>query len=136
MNMKPQETYILLLEALGKWRNVLAARMFGYWKNSAEYKSDSRKKAQYDEYAELRELTLALRAEMNSIAQLMLNKKIFTEEEYILMMNDQMGLLLMQYQKHFPGIVARWDMVGVTDKKAWDEAKKKYGIPPMPQELN
>lgn len=134
--MHPEEVYKKLTNALAKWRNVHAAKMFGYWKSGKEYNSDPRKKAQYDEYTDLRELCLILRAEVNALTSMLAMKRVCTREELILMMNDETGLLIAAWQKKFPGMMCNWDTLAIMNREEWKKTREQNGLPPLPQELN
>lgn len=83
-----------ILEKLTKWRNVFAS-----WQLGTRDKEDPENQAVKDH----RELTILLRAEMNAVTKLLLDKGAFTAEEFTLQVLEEALHLDKQYEAQFPG---------------------------------
>lgn len=85
------------MNRLTKWRIVLAS-----WQLGTRSDTDAECKA----VKEHREATILLRAELNAIAFLLLEKKVFTEEEFDAARLGAADRLNADYQAFFPGFKA------------------------------
>lgn len=85
------------LERLGKWRMV-----FTGWQLGTRKKGDPEGDAVRDH----RELTMALRAEGNALAALLIAKGVFTAQEYTDSVHEEARQLCEQYERRFPGFKA------------------------------
>lgn len=85
------------IERLGKWRTV-----FTGWQLGTRAKGDPESDAVRDH----RELTMLLRAEVNAQTQLLVNRGVFTSEEYTKQVHEEARLLCEAYERRFPGFKA------------------------------
>lgn len=85
------------LQRLAKWRTVFAG-----WQLGTRDKTDPECQAVRDH----RELSLILRAEVNTLAQLMIEKGVFTSGEYDAQLQKEAKILCEHYEKQFPGFKA------------------------------
>ena len=70
------------------------------------------------------------RAEITAIVSLLIDKGVFTLEEYQGAMKAEMEMLLSDLQQEWPEIVAHPQMTEVKDAKAFAERAKREGWPP------
>ena len=85
------------LEILCKWRSVFAG-----WQLGTRPKGDP----ECDAVRDHREVTMILRAEVTAIAALLIEKGIFTEDEFKFQVDFEAGWLSKQYEYKFPGMKA------------------------------
>ncbi|MGF6641851.1 hypothetical protein [Paraburkholderia sp. MM6662-R1] len=85
------------LERLTKWRSVFAG-----WQLGTRSDTDPEAQAVRDH----REVTILLRAEFNALAALLVEKGVFTEEEFTAQLGDEAELLSQAYARKFPGYEA------------------------------
>jgi hypothetical protein len=83
-----------ILEKLCKWRSVFAG-----WQLGTRPDSDPECKAVRDH----REVTMLMRAELNALTQLLINHKVFSQNEFSDQVAVEAGLLDKQYEEKFPG---------------------------------
>lgn len=88
------------IQRLGKWRVV-----FTGWQLGTRAKGDPEGDAVRDH----RELSMALRAEANALTQLLVQKGVFTAEEFTAQFTEECRLLCGQYERKFPGFKATDD---------------------------
>lgn len=88
------------IQRLGKWRTVFAG-----WQLGTRAKGDPEGDAVRDH----RELTMALRAEVNALTGLLIAKGVFTAEEFTARMQDESKHLCESYERRFPGFKATDD---------------------------
>jgi hypothetical protein len=82
------------LNRLTKWRGVFAS-----WQLGTRTKEDPECQAVRDH----REATIMLRAELSAVTFLLIEKKVFTDEEYDAALLGAADRLDAEYQKGFPG---------------------------------
>lgn len=85
------------IERLGKWRMVFAG-----WQLGTRPKGDPESDAVRDH----RELSMALRAEVSALTQLLVHKGVFTAEEYTEQVQQEARHLCRAYERRFPGFKA------------------------------
>lgn len=85
------------MERLGKWRMV-----FTGWQLGTRPKGDPEGDAVRDH----RELSMALRADVNALTALLIEKKVFTAEEYTAQLQRECEHLCREYERRFPGFKA------------------------------
>lgn len=85
------------VERLGKWRMV-----FTGWQLGTRPKGDPEGDAVRDH----RELSMALRAEVNALTALMIEKGVFTAEEFSQQFQLEAKHLCESYERRFPGFKA------------------------------
>lgn len=85
------------LNLLGKWRTIFAS-----WQLGTRSDTDPECAAVKDH----RELTMLLRVEVNALSQLMVEKKIFTRQEFEKALENEAIALMKGYEYRFPGAKA------------------------------
>lgn len=85
------------LEILCKWRSVFCG-----WQLGTRPITDPEAQAVRDH----REVTMILRAEVTAISALLIEKGVFTKDEFEFRINFEAGWLSKQYEKRFPGMKA------------------------------
>jgi hypothetical protein len=85
------------IERLGKWRTVFAG-----WQLGTRPKGDP----ECDAVRDHREATMALRAECNALTGLMVERGIFTAQEFHDRFQSECQHLCGEYEKRFPGFKA------------------------------
>lgn len=85
------------LNRLAKWRNILAG-----WQLGTRAKGDP----ECDAVRDTRELLLLLRAEQNALVTLLVEKGVFSIDEWDAQVATEADLLSKSYEKRFPGYVA------------------------------
>lgn len=85
------------IERLGKWRTVFAG-----WQLGTRPRGDPEGDAVRDH----RELTMALRSEVNALTGLLVDRGVFTAEEFTARFQDECRHLCEQYERRFPGFKA------------------------------
>lgn len=85
------------INKLCKWRGVFAT-----WQLGTLDKNDSK----YQAVSDHRELTTLLRAEVNAILELLIQKKVFTEVEFVSQLTAEADRLSKAYEGKFPGFSA------------------------------
>ena len=90
-------TYFKTLNRLAKWRKIFVS-----WQLGTRSDTDPEAKA----LADHREVTILLRAEMNALTRLMLEKKVFTETELMQTVESEAEFLMRAFEKIFPGAEA------------------------------
>jgi hypothetical protein len=103
------------LNRLTKWRNVFAG-----WQLGTRAKDDPECQAVKDH----REVTMLLRAEQSAFTKLLIDKGIFTEEEFHQAMMDEAEMLSKDYEERFPGMKAtdygiQYDRRAMETMKHW-----------------
>jgi hypothetical protein len=88
-------TWMEKMEKLGKWRSVFAG-----WQLGTRSNDDPECNAVRDH----REVTMALRAEVNALIQLLVAKGVFTVEEYQGQLGQEAEILDQHYERKFPGM--------------------------------
>jgi hypothetical protein len=90
-------TMVDALNRLCKWRMILAG-----WQLGTRPKGDPECEAVRDQ----REVLLLLRVEVNALTQLLIDRGIFTPEEFRDHLEVEAGLLERQLEQQFPGAKA------------------------------
>ena len=85
------------VQRLAKWRTLFAG-----WQLGTRAKGDPEGDAVRDH----REVTILLRAEMNALLGLLVEKEVITFEEFAVALEREADLLSADYAKRFPGIRA------------------------------
>jgi hypothetical protein len=85
------------LNRLAKWRMVLAG-----WQLGTRAKGDP----ECDAVRDHRESSLMLRAELNAVVQLLVEKNLIGSEEWAKQVTLEADLLSAEYEKRFPGFKA------------------------------
>lgn len=85
------------MERLGKWRTVFAG-----WQLGTRAKGDPESDAVRDH----RELSMALRADVNALTGILIRKGVFTAEEYTAQLQEEAKHLCEEYERRFPGFKA------------------------------
>ncbi|SRR5579883_504325 len=85
------------MNRLAKWRSVFAG-----WQLGTRTDTDSECQAVRDH----REVTMILRAEVNALVVLLIQKGVFTEAEYRGQIQEEARYLCEAYEKRFPGFKA------------------------------
>lgn len=85
------------LQRLAKWRTVFAG-----WQLGTRDKADPEAAAVRDH----RELTMIMRAELSALTGLMIEKGVFTAQEFSDALEAEADLLSKDYEKRFPGVRA------------------------------
>jgi predicted DNA-binding ArsR family transcriptional regulator len=103
-----QDRTMRALNILAKWRVL-----FTGWQLGTRAKGDPEGDAVRDH----REVTIMLRAELSALNGLLLEKGVYTGEEWLAALEQEAGLLAKDYERKFPGVTAHED--GLTfDKRA------------------
>lgn len=84
-------------QRLAKWRTLFAG-----WQLGTRAKGDPEGDAVRDH----REVTILLRAEMNALLGLLVEKEVITFEEFTVALEREADLLSADYARRFPGIRA------------------------------
>ncbi len=84
-------------QRLAKWRTVFAG-----WQLGTRAKGDPESDAVRDH----REITMLMRAELNALVCLMVEKRVFTAAEFTAQLELEAEHLSQAYQKRFPGFKA------------------------------
>lgn len=100
MNHEQLEAANASLNRLGKWRSLFAG-----WQLGTRPKGDP----ECDAVRDHRELTILLRAEVNALTRLLIEKGIFTGEEFTLTLGAEADKLSADYAERFPGVTASDD---------------------------
>lgn len=85
------------LNRLGKWRVLLTG-----WQLGTRAKGDPEGDAVRDH----REVTLMLRAEQSALVALLLDKGVFTRDEFHAALETEANLLNTDLERRFPGVTA------------------------------
>lgn len=85
------------MNRLAKWRSV-----FTSWQLGTRAKGDPESDAVRDH----REVTIIMRAELNALGALLIQKGVFTAEEFTAACEAEAELLSADYAKRFPGFKA------------------------------
>jgi len=85
------------LQRLGKWRTVFAG-----WQLGTRAKGDP----ECDAVRDHREVTLIMRAELNALAQLLVDRGVFTAQEFSEQVNVEAERSCADLSERFPGITA------------------------------
>lgn len=95
-----------VLNRLCKWRNYYASWQVGrYAKGEREF----------DAIADHRELSILLRVELTSVVSLLIEKGVFTVDEFVAKLDDE-GVNLMEIYCHsHPGVFASGAGLHITD---------------------
>ena len=84
-----------VFEKLAKWRQVFAG-----WQLGTRLKGDPECEAVRDH----REVTMFLRAEVNALTRILLERKVIAPENLARIMAEEAAALDAQYEKKFPGM--------------------------------
>lgn len=103
------------LNRLTKWRSVFAG-----WQLGTRTQDDPECKAVKDH----REVTILLRCELTAITKLLLDKGVFTQEEFQVAMLQEAEMLSKDYENRFPGMKAtdigiQYDHRAIETMKGW-----------------
>ena len=102
------------IERLSKWRDLLAG-----WQLGKRDESDTESQAVRDH----REVTLILRAEVNSLLRMCIEKGQFDESEFQTALAEEADLLSKVYERRFPGFRATDRGLEVDTKIAADTTR-------------
>lgn len=97
MSESPEQTNWAAINRLAKWRTILAG-----WQLGTRAKTDRESAAVRDH----REATLLLRAELSAVVSLLIEKKVFTRDEFFATCTAEADRLSETLSKRFPGITA------------------------------
>jgi hypothetical protein len=97
-----QDVLMQLLNKLGKWRSVFAG-----WQLGTRSDKDEVCKAVKDH----REVTILLRAEVSALAGLLMQKGVFTLDEWCDALSNEARALDKDFERKFPGITTSDDGV-------------------------
>jgi hypothetical protein len=100
---------ISALNRLCKWRSIFCG-----WQLGTRVKDDPEAQAVRDH----REVTMLLRAEFNAMLILLVDKKVFTTEEFQAQLIEEAEFLSKQYEEKFPGCVPVDDGMKIDPQKA------------------
>lgn len=105
------------LNRLAKWRTLFAG-----WQLGTRLKGDPESDAVRDH----REATILLRAEVSALVGLLLEKKVFTLEEWGAALEHEANLLSRAYEQKFPGVRATDDGLDIdlVRARAWMQGWK------------
>lgn len=107
-------------ERLTKWRRILAS-----WQVGTRPENDGEFRAIKDH----REITLLMRAELNALVGLMLEKNNITEMEWLERLIAEYALMERDLETKFPGFKAHQDGIDI-DLAPAHETMKKLNFPP------
>ncbi len=110
-----RSTLNLALNRLAKWRSVLAG-----WQLGTRSDHDGETRAVRDH----REQTLLMRAEVTALTGLLIDKGIFTIEEFGDWLEVEAGELNAAYARKFPGFTTTDDGVTIDTAKAADTMRR------------
>lgn len=102
------------LQRLGKWRMVFAS-----WQLGTRTTEDPECQAVRD----AAERSLVLRAEMNALTALLVKKKVFTETDFLMQVQEEAQVLCAQLERRFPGFSATDDGMRLEPHRAADTTK-------------
>lgn len=97
------------IQRLGRWRTVFAG-----WQLGTRSKDDPECQAVRDH----RELTMMLRAEVNAMAMLLIENRIFSAKEWDKQVQKECQLLCEGYEKRFPGFKATDEGLEIDTEKS------------------
>lgn len=110
----------IALNKLAKWRKFFASWQLGSRPdNSGEYKA----------VANQRELFIIMRAELNALTGLMIEKGIFTGEEFDAALGKEAAQLDADYERTYPGFSTSQDGLHMQMPDALN-TMRKLGFPP------
>jgi hypothetical protein len=92
------------LQRLAKWRMVFAG-----WQLGTRLKGDP----ECDAVRDHRELSILTRAEVNTLTRLMIDKGIFTDDEFETQLAEEAEWLSNSYEEKFPGCKATDDGIAM-----------------------
>ena len=109
------ERYMIAMNRIAKWRVVFCG-----WQLGTRRKGDP----ECDALGEHREATILQRVELTATAKLLIEKGVFTLEEFQQAMIDESELLEQDYQEKFPGMRAtdigiQYDQRAIKTMKNW-----------------
>jgi hypothetical protein len=108
------------LNRLGKWRKVFAS-----WQLGTRPETDGEYKAVRDH----REVTILLRAEVSALTGLLIEKGVFTGDEFTAQVEEEAAYLNKRYESKFPGFRAIDDGM-VVDVAQAQKTMKDMNFPP------
>jgi hypothetical protein len=111
---KLEELVSSTLNRLCKWRSVFAC-----WQLGTRLDTDP----EYQAVRDHREVTILLRVENNAILNLLLKKGVITEEEYSMVLLEEVQHLDEAFMKRFPGFEAANDGMHIDVQKALNTMK-------------
>lgn len=105
------------LQILCKWRTL-----FTGWQLGTRLDSDPEAQAVRDH----REATILLRAEVNALTGLLIEKGVFTAAEFDIQLGDEAKALSDAYEIRFPGVSATYeglsfDLTRIDEIRAWQK---------------
>lgn len=89
-----EKTMLAALEKLAKWR-----KFFASWQIGTTAAGDGR----YRAVADHREMSIVLRVELSAVTNLLIDKGVFTGEEYQAQLEREAKQLDHVYEERFPG---------------------------------
>jgi len=109
------ERYVAAMNRIAKWRQPFCS-----WQLGSRLKGDP----ECDAVRDHREATILQRVELTAVTKLLIDKGVFTMEEFQKGMIDECALLEQDYQKKFPGMQAtdigiQYDQRAAETMKNW-----------------
>lgn len=108
------------LERLGKWRQVFAS-----WQLGTRSAEDGECRAVRDH----REVTIMLRAEVSALTHLLIERRVFTLEEFTVALEAEAILLDEDYSQKFPGYRSTPEGMAM-DLSVATQTMRDLGFPP------
>ncbi|MEX3635997.1 hypothetical protein [Paraburkholderia sp. BR14320] len=102
------------LNRLAKWRSVFAG-----WQLGTRVTGDPESEAVRDH----RELSMVMRAEVSALAALLMQKRVFTVDEFNAQIADEAEWLSQAYERKFPGMRATDAGISIDPHAAKDTMK-------------
>lgn len=115
-----ETTMLAALNKLAKWR-----KFFASWQLGTTSASDGR----YRAVADHREVTIVMRAELSAAVNLLIDKGVFTREEYQAQLEREAKQLDHVYEERFPGWRSLPEGLHMKLPEA-GETMRKLGFPP------
>lgn len=92
-----KSAYIQALQRLTRWKKIFVGWQLG---------TRSDKDGEALAVADQREVTLLMRAELNSMLALLIEKKVFTEVEWVTKLMEEARMMDKDMEARFPGVEA------------------------------
>lgn len=108
------------LNRLAKWRSVLTG-----WQLGTRPKGDP----ESDAVRDINEARLIQRAELTALTRMMIERGVFTPDEFRATVQDEARLLCKSYEHRFPGFEATDEGMSLRMPEA-AETTKRYGFKP------
>jgi hypothetical protein len=108
------------MHLLSRWRTLFAG-----WQLGTRLDTDAEAAAVRDH----REATLFCRAELTAITTLLLDKQVFTQDEFLVAMEREAALLNMALADRFPGVTAHLDGLHMEPQRVAKWMRKQHWKP-------